>query len=232
MEGDFALLKLDRPVEKVKPLEVASLNEAQANDPVAVLGYPLGLPFMYTPGGRVLSKDKNFLRVDTDAWKNNSGSALFNIRTGKVEGILTNSKRGLSFSKRDGCRLSLNNPQDDHVTLVNRLQRIPSQQKKLVQLNQDKGILFKNDSNGKVNISLKMRSVENNDWITLNFSLASDQASKRYHSMNNDFFIHVETNENRKIIRGKDFFGFPDSPQGRELGYKKVRGQKEEILLK
>jgi V8-like Glu-specific endopeptidase len=231
MIADYALLKLDRPVPGVKPLELAKMNEAIIDDPVAVLGYPLGLPFTYTGGGRVVGVDQENLRVDSDAWKNNSGSALFNLRTGKVEGILTNSKRGLSFSKQDGCRLSINHSQNDHVTLVNRLQRIPSIETKLEKEYQERGLVFENQTSLAVHLSLKLRSRANNDWETLNFIIPPGKVSKRFFSMDNLFYVFAESEE-RKLIRGQDFYGFPYSPQGSELSYKKMIGQKEVYILK
>ena len=55
MQGDFALLKLDRPVEGVTPFQIAKWNESRSGDPVVVLGYPIGLPFTWTGDGRIVS---------------------------------------------------------------------------------------------------------------------------------------------------------------------------------
>ncbi|TNF24599.1 MAG: serine protease [Deltaproteobacteria bacterium] len=229
MEGDFALLKLDRPVEGVTPLKLSKLNEAKNDDPVVVLGYPIGLPFTWTGGGRVISHDKNFLRVDNDAWKNNSGSALFNMRTGKVEGILTNSMKGLSFSKIDGCRLSVHQKQDAHVTLVNRLQRIPYLKNQIGEIN---NLGFENSTSETIHLSIKYRSIIDNDWKTENINLAPGSLSKDFVSMNEEFFVFAESETNQNIIKGRDFYGFLDSPQGREVGYKKYLGQKQKLILK
>ncbi len=229
MEGDFALLKLDREVVGITPLKLAKKNEARSNDPVVVMGYPIGLPFTWTGNGRIISVDKNFLRVDNDAWKNNSGSALFNMRTGKVEGILTNSKKGLSFSPTDGCRLSINHKQDDHVTLVNRLQRISFLEN---QFEESLALIFENTTNENIHLSVKYRDKTSNDWKTENIILPSFQRSKEFYSTNEEFYVFAESESKRSVIKGRDFYGFPNSPQGREVGYKKIQGQKKNLLLK
>ncbi len=218
-EGDFVVIELDRKVPNVTPLEMDTKNLAKKGDPVAVLGYPLGRSFTYTPGGRVLSKNKNYLRVDSDAFKNNSGSALFNIRTGKVEGVLTNARRGMSQNSLDGCQLAKS--YKENIVLVNRLKRIPFLNKNYAFSETSSKLQLVNNCPTSVKGTLKYRSLEENDWITENFELDPSEEKLVSNYRNNEIYLNARTNK-ESLIRGKDFWGFADNSRNDEFGFKKV----------
>lgn len=102
-DSDYAVLRLERAVLGASPFKPDLANTTKPNDALAVLGYPLGLSFFYAPGGSVLKIDANLLHTDLDAYDKNSGSAVLNLRTGLVDGIVTNGFAGLSINPIDGC---------------------------------------------------------------------------------------------------------------------------------
>ncbi|MGZ3793948.1 MAG: trypsin-like serine peptidase [Bdellovibrio sp.] len=92
---DYAIIQLDRPVTDRKILEMDfNPNNPALESDTFVAGYPSGLPLKITPGGKVL-KNGNPLSFDTDLdiFHGNSGSPVFDQKTGLVLGImsLTNS---------------------------------------------------------------------------------------------------------------------------------------------
>jgi V8-like Glu-specific endopeptidase len=90
---DFAIIKLDRNVIGRKPLAFRNSGKISENTPLVVIGHPSGLPTKISDGGRV-TKNSEFTRFSTtlDTFHGNSGSAVFDARTGIIEGILIQGK--------------------------------------------------------------------------------------------------------------------------------------------
>ncbi len=219
-EGDFVVIELDRKVLGVTPLEMDLKSEGKKGDPVAVLGYPLGRSFTYTPGGRILSKDKNFLRVDSDAFKNNSGSALFNIRTGKVEGILTNARRGLGLNSLDGCGLTKS--YKENIVLVNRLSKINYLKKNYSFEKENIGHKLVNNCKNKITVVSKYRQKLTSDWVTQINDLLPSEEVLFDDLRTNQLFLNVKNLNGKTIIKGRDFYGFINRDREEELGFKEV----------
>jgi V8-like Glu-specific endopeptidase len=90
---DFAVIKLDRKVVGRAPLKYRTTGKITENDPMVVIGHPTGLPLKIADNGKV-TKNTEFTRFSTtlDTFHGNSGSAVFNAKTGQVEGILIMGK--------------------------------------------------------------------------------------------------------------------------------------------
>lgn len=86
---DFALIKLDRPVTGHAPVKLAT-EEARVGTPLVLIGHPSGLPQKIADGAEVMSLHAGGFRANLDAFQINSGSAVFNARTGDLVGILVN----------------------------------------------------------------------------------------------------------------------------------------------
>ncbi|MGD2093072.1 MAG: trypsin-like peptidase domain-containing protein [Candidatus Aminicenantes bacterium] len=86
-KSDWALFQLDREVENQ---EVAKLSgdDILYNQPVYVIGHPLGLPVKYAPGGKVLDFKDSLFAVDLDVYMGSAGSPVFNYDTHEVIGIV------------------------------------------------------------------------------------------------------------------------------------------------
>lgn len=90
---DYAVIKLDRKVVNRKPLKFRKRGKVSDNAPLVVIGHPSMLPTKVSPGGTVLQNDNQFQFTTTlDTFQGNSGSAVFNAKTGMVEGILVSGK--------------------------------------------------------------------------------------------------------------------------------------------
>lgn len=89
---DWELIRLDRPVKNHAPLSIDP-DEASAGAPVLAIGHPNGLPAKVAGGAFVLDdKPKNYFTADLDTYHGNSGSPVFDARTGKIVGILASGE--------------------------------------------------------------------------------------------------------------------------------------------
>lgn len=102
--SDFALIKLDRVVEKRKPLKIRRTGMINSKDQLFVIGHPMGMPKMYHGQGNVRSSYgvHNFV-TDLDTFSGNSGSPVFNEKTFAVEGILVKGEIDLEYNVSEGC---------------------------------------------------------------------------------------------------------------------------------
>lgn len=100
--GDFAFLRLDRPVDAERaPLELA-LEPPADGSPLHMLGFPLGLPLKVT-GGEVVVVEGEGWRPLIDSFGGNSGASLVDDE-GKVRGILLGTDGSYeSFENAGDC---------------------------------------------------------------------------------------------------------------------------------
>lgn len=91
--NDFAIIKLSRRVTGRKPLRVRTTGKISSSTSVMVIGHPSGLPMKIADQGKVTYNSvKETFSTTLDTFHGNSGSPVFDARTGIVEGILTQGK--------------------------------------------------------------------------------------------------------------------------------------------
>lgn len=90
---DYAIIKLDRPVVGREPLKFRKTGKLADNTDLVVIGHPSGLPTKIANAGKILdnSEDTRFA-TNLDTFHGNSGSAVFDAKTGLLEGILIQGK--------------------------------------------------------------------------------------------------------------------------------------------
>ncbi len=104
--ADYAVIQLDRKVSNHVALQMRSTGESVIGDELVVIGHPSGLPTKVTTGGKVRSiSHPEFLVASVDTYGGNSGSAVFNARTGLIEGILVRGETDFVRSTA-GCVVS------------------------------------------------------------------------------------------------------------------------------
>lgn len=103
-ELDYAVIKLQRPVEDREPLELRQEGHAQPGDHLALIGYPDGLPVKIDARGVVFHTTDTRFVATNDSFSGHSGSAVVNTATGKVEAVHVASG-GDRFERDDdaGC---------------------------------------------------------------------------------------------------------------------------------
>ncbi len=113
-KDDYAVIQLDRKVADRRPLTFRKSGKVSIGESVVVIGHPSGLPTKIADGAQVRSHSPKYFIANLDTYGGNSGSAVFNHKTGEVEGILVRgetdyvqSDRGCMVSNKcpvDGCR--------------------------------------------------------------------------------------------------------------------------------
>lgn len=100
--ADFALVRLDRKVVGRKPLALNTSSVIKVGDKLVLIGNPSGIPTKVAAGATVLkTTHKDYFVTDTDSYAGNSGSAVFNEKTGLIEGILVRGHT--DFKNVNGC---------------------------------------------------------------------------------------------------------------------------------
>ncbi|MFP5384479.1 MAG: trypsin-like serine peptidase [Bacteriovoracia bacterium] len=105
---DFAIIKLDRAVVGRQPLKFRSSGRISSKASLVVIGHPTGLPLKVSPGGRVTRNyEQTKFSTTLDTFHGNSGSAVFDERTGVIEGILIQGKNDYMPSNKNDPRSCL-----------------------------------------------------------------------------------------------------------------------------
>jgi hypothetical protein len=98
--ADWGLIRLDREVTDHTPLPVRRTGKVEDGADVFVIGHPAGLPRKYAGGATVRDNSTpDYFQANVDTYGGNSGSAVFNVETMVVEGILV---RGETDFVQDG----------------------------------------------------------------------------------------------------------------------------------
>lgn len=110
--GEFALVRLDRPVSGRRPLEINRNGTAAAGTPLFVIGHPMGLPLKIAGGASVRgAPDGGYFLADLDTYDGNSGSPVFNAVTKLIEGVLVRGEKDFTQEGQSGLISSIF-PQD------------------------------------------------------------------------------------------------------------------------
>ena len=102
--GDYAIIELDRSVVGHDVLPVNRQGTVSVADPILVIGHPAGIPTKISAGANVRDVQDEYFVANLDTYGGNSGSAVFNEKTGNIEGILVRGAQ--DFVYENGCRKS------------------------------------------------------------------------------------------------------------------------------
>lgn len=105
-KDDFALIELDRNVLDRQPLKVRKSGKLSKGDSLVVIGHPTGLPTKIADGANVRSLQGKYFVANLDTFGGNSGSAVFNVETEEVEGILVRGETDYVLNRTLGCQVS------------------------------------------------------------------------------------------------------------------------------
>jgi len=126
---DYAIVELDREVLGRDPVILNRDSIAREGDRLLIMGHPMGLPLKVASNARVINNGEIFFATNLDSFQGNSGSPVFNLKSGEVEGILVRGKSDLlqknSCYKINYCDENGNNcdqdsrPSGEEVLAVN-----------------------------------------------------------------------------------------------------------------
>ena len=103
---DFAVVRLDRAVQGRKPLPLSAKVEVNKGEAVTVIGHPLGLPTKMSQGKIRSVHSRGYFVINADLYIGNSGSPVFDSRTGVVKGLVARGED--DFVPRGNCDVSKN----------------------------------------------------------------------------------------------------------------------------
>lgn len=107
LEMDYAIIELDRDVTDREPLKMRTEGKLEDNAELVVIGHPSGLPVKITDGATVMNNQYDaWFSANLDTFGGNSGSAVFNRKTGLVEGILVRGESDYDFDYEKLCTFS------------------------------------------------------------------------------------------------------------------------------
>lgn len=105
VHGDYAVVRLDRPVIGRAPLPLRRAGMVDDNEQLVLIGNPLGLPTKIAAHGKIVDNaPEHFFRATTDSYAGSSGSAVIGAQSGLVEGILVRGEK--DFVKQGECWVS------------------------------------------------------------------------------------------------------------------------------
>ncbi len=103
--ADWALVRLDRPAQGHRPLSLNRAGDPETDSLIFVIGHPAGLPTKVAGGAKVRDPSlSGYFTANLDTYAGNSGSAVFNARTGLIEGILVRGE--MDYVWKGSCRVS------------------------------------------------------------------------------------------------------------------------------
>ena len=103
--ADWAIVQLDRAVSGHAPLKINRSGAIEKGAPLLVIGHPAGLPLKVAGGASVRDAGpEGYFVANLDTYGGNSGSAVFNAKTGMIEGILVRGEQ--DFEWKGTCRVS------------------------------------------------------------------------------------------------------------------------------
>lgn len=127
-KDDYALIEISRVVTDRRPLSFRKSGKIEVGQKLAVIGHPTGLPTKIADGAEVRSVEDKFFIANLDTFGGNSGSAVFNLDTHEVEGILVRGDK--DYVKKGGCmvpnRVSQDGGRGEDVTHITNIQELLS----------------------------------------------------------------------------------------------------------
>ncbi len=102
--NDLALIRLNRKVEDRLPLPVRHQGIIPDDADLVMIGNPSGLPTKVAASGKVMDNTNNiFFKASLDAFGRNSGSAVIDVNTGLVEGLLVRGSKDYQVDPKMNC---------------------------------------------------------------------------------------------------------------------------------
>lgn len=104
---DYSIIKLDRPVHGIAPLEYRQQGKIADDAGLVLIGYPNGVPSKIA-GDAVVRNNENpiYFVANVDSYGGNSGAPVLDAQSGLLEGILVRGERDYLFDQKRQCLYS------------------------------------------------------------------------------------------------------------------------------
>jgi hypothetical protein len=101
---DYALIRLDRPAFDRPVLKIRTEGKIEDNAELVLIGHPLGESMKVTGEAKIIENTNPvFFKTNLDSFMGNSGSPIFNKKTGLVEGILVRGEGDFLSDEEGNC---------------------------------------------------------------------------------------------------------------------------------
>lgn len=101
---DFLVLTVDKKIPTHRIAAVNTSFKPRTGTKVYCVGYPCGLPVKMTSGATIRANRGTYFTTNLDTYGGNSGSAVFNQSTNRIEGILVRGED--DFVRSGNCNVS------------------------------------------------------------------------------------------------------------------------------
>lgn len=102
---DYAVIKLDRVAYDRTPLKYRTSGKVADNTSLVIIGHPTGLPTKVADGANVRDNlNPVYFSANLDSFGGNSGSAVFDAKTGQIEGILVRGDEDYHINEARMCK--------------------------------------------------------------------------------------------------------------------------------
>ncbi len=108
----YALIELNREVKGIKPVKVSKAKMIGSESELVVVGHPSGLPQKIAQDAFVTDENETHFLVNSDIGGVSKGSAVFNLETYELEGMLISGSKDFEVS-RSGCKRALTYPMSE-----------------------------------------------------------------------------------------------------------------------
>lgn len=106
-KADYSLVQLDRKVTDRKPITYRKTGKIDNKATLVLIGHPSGLPQKISVNAMVRNNNfKSYFVSNTDSYGGNSGSPVFDAKTGQLEGILVRGEQDYAINYSEGCYVS------------------------------------------------------------------------------------------------------------------------------
>lgn len=121
---DFALIRLDRNVTDRRPIDIRLTGKISDKEKIAAIGHPRGLPTKITDDGDILENALHYMKSNLDTYTVNSGSGVFNERTGELEGVLISGLLDFETDDSAGCTKSKTYKKSEGAEMITKIEAI------------------------------------------------------------------------------------------------------------
>ncbi len=111
--NDYAVIEIKGSFIPSRIASVRQTGQIPDNTNLHVIGYPCGLPVKIASGSSVFNNSMSgYFVINSDTYRGNSGSPVFNSKTHQVEGILVRGEDDFNFIELTSCFRSARCPKD------------------------------------------------------------------------------------------------------------------------
>ncbi len=120
---DYALIRLNKEVFDRDPLAYRTQGKVDDEASLMMIGYPNGLSAVISTGAYVRNNSKeHYFTTNLDSFSGNSGSPVFNEKTGIVEGFLVRGEKDFIWDEETECnhliKCTMNNCKGEDVMRI------------------------------------------------------------------------------------------------------------------